>query len=202
MPRGFPISTVDRERIAIMRVELRYSVEDIHAVFADRVSFRYLQRICTMLDSSDGGFYSSNFLLGPVVRTLNRSNRLLTDFQQLYLMDMLEENVHYRLNYVTEQFISEFFNDATDGPSSRTINRTVHLFNYSRKVMTRRNIQQCALERLAFMERVQDIKTNRWIDIDETASSAAHFLERYGWSPVGRDALRMQFKIGNKIYAQ
>jgi len=119
MPRGFPISFSDRKRIAILRVQLDYSVEDIHAIFLDRVSFPYLQRICSLLDARDD--LAVHYLLGPRGRSFNRSNRRLTDFQQLYLVDVLQENVQYRLNYLTENFISECFSDETTGPSVSTV---------------------------------------------------------------------------------
>ena len=50
--------------------------------------------------------------------------------------------------------------------------------------------------KLEFMERIANVVPFSWIDIDEMASNLDQFLERYGWSPSGTNAVKIQIKIG------
>ncbi|MES2345644.1 MAG: hypothetical protein V4494_06895 [Chlamydiota bacterium] len=41
----------------------------------------------------------------------------------------------------------------------------------------------------------------RLLDIDETASSASEFMEKFGWAPQGDVALITQFTIGTRSFS-
>lgn len=56
-------------------------------------------------------------------------------------------------------------------------------------------------DRAVFLEKVTAIEEHRWIDIDETAASAAEFEAKYGWAPRGRACNFQRFVIDNRRFS-
>jgi hypothetical protein len=58
--------------------------------------------------------------------------------------------------------------------------------DFSCKVAERIHVGRNNTDRVVFLDRVAAIEDHRWIDIEETAPSAAEFEAKYGWAPRGR----------------
>ena len=66
--------------------------------------------------------------------------------------------------------------------------------------MTRINALVDHEARLRFYLDISFVIPDNFVDIDEMASSPESFLERYGWAPIGDDAIRVQIVIGSHRY--
>jgi hypothetical protein len=56
-------------------------------------------------------------------------------------------------------------------------------------------------EQLEYLDRVAHNDPYNLINIDGMAQSPDDFHDKYGWSPVGEDAIRMEIEIGNLFFA-
>jgi hypothetical protein len=55
--------------------------------------------------------------------------------------------------------------------------------------------------RLEYMDKMALYHPDVMIDVDESASSSQHFIQKYGWSPVNDPCIQHQFYILNKYYS-
>mmetsp|Transcript_34895 Transcript_34895/g.76949 ORF Transcript_34895/g.76949 Transcript_34895/m.76949 type:complete len:257 (-) Transcript_34895:32-802(-) len=107
-----------------------------------------------------------------------------------------------RLNRLATIFNEEFYAaDPGLGSSVSTIARELHRLNLSRKVLQRRHIRACAQQQLEYLDSVAFVHPSKIIDIDGMVQCPKDFLARYGWAPVGEDAVKIQLTIGTRRFA-
>mmetsp|Transcript_20823 Transcript_20823/g.28655 ORF Transcript_20823/g.28655 Transcript_20823/m.28655 type:complete len:270 (+) Transcript_20823:320-1129(+) len=116
---------------------------------------------------------------------------------------MLSRKPNYRIKQLTRDFLHHYFGDnhLEHGPSESTILRALHRADFSRKVMEHRHFLRNDAEGIEYLKRIEHLDPLNFVDIDETASSAESFRDKFGWSPVGEECIRQQIVIGNMSYS-
>ena len=87
----------------------------------NKISFRYLKELCTACDS---GLQNERFN-GARARRTGGPRFKITDLAEEYLLDIFRETKQVRLEIVRQRFLGDFYGLAVEGPSVRTIGRTV-----------------------------------------------------------------------------
>ena len=139
------------------------------------------------------------YLLGPAYKS-GRS-RSLDVLSRLYLIELRKSMKSLHTSEITSLFVEEYLENITEAPSESTVYRTFIRAGLSRKVMERKHYAIDYELRLDYLYRVESMYPDYLVDIDETASSPAMFVEKYGWSEVGEKCYRTQFVIHNKHYS-
>ena len=128
--------------------------------------------------------------------------RMLSAPARHQLLRRITEENNIRLHAVTMDFADSFYNGVhdTEAPSMSTVRRTLTRASLSRKVLTYIHQLVNHQNRLRYYLNIAYVHPINLVDIDAMASTIGSFVEKYGWAPVGADAIRMQIKIGNTFY--
>ena len=121
------------------------------------------------------------------------------------LLQVTQRNLSAKLEVIRMEFIKEIFGEheaqfAHLHVSHSTIRRELHARNWTRKVLSRRNIRANPLEELEYLRRMQSVDPNLLVNIDGMVHTAEDFLARYGWAPSGQDAKAVQLWINGRRY--
>ena len=163
----------------------------------NKISFRYLKELCTACDS---GLQNERFN-GARARRTGGPHFMITDLAQESLLDIFRETKQVRLEIARQRFLADYYGLAVGGPSVRTIGRTLYRGNFTRKVMQRVHYLRDPIKRATYMGNAAPFHFSLLVDIDETLSTWKEFLQRYGYAPVGEEAIRTQFRINGRHYS-
>lgn len=103
---------------------------------------------------------------------------------------------------LTKRFSEQFYGDEDneDAPSYSTIRRTIYRASMTRTVLERLHHLVDHERRIDFYLRIAHYSPELIVDIDGMACNKAEFQARYGFSPRGEAAFRMQWVIGGHTY--
>lgn len=200
MPKGIYLCKEIGELIYYEHVVLRIAYDEIFEKSLHSnstiISRDTVRKICKHLDDATGE-QIQNFLAGPMPHSGGGVTKMkLEPLEQEFIMDLYEHNAHIRLSQATDIFLETFFKLI----SCKIVWKTLHKHGWTRKVVTSRNMLIDHEERILFLKRMSRINPYLIIDIDESNVSPDRFFDRYGWSPEGEEALRIQITIGGKAY--
>lgn len=197
MPRGKFLSEKERENIWYHRKILQSSPLDIwDNLFQSNkllVSLRYIQDLCSQIDSG----YNNESFIGCEIKHLGGPKKIIDSYAQSFLLDIWNKRTQTKQSQAVNEFSLSYYGhiNAIDAPSRRTIGRCLRANSYSRKVMERVHYLQDPIQIERYMNNVAPISYTRLINIDETLSTAKEYLQKYGISPIGKKAIRPQFRI-------
>jgi hypothetical protein len=129
-----------------------------------------------------------------------RPRRLSRD-EESYIIKIMHDNNVLRLEATAHLFVQEFHDNQCDKVGSYLLSRLLTRPGWSKKKIRRKNLRADPQEQLEYLDRIAHIGPFDLVDIDGMAQSPDDFHDKYGWAPVGEDAIRMEIEIGNRIFA-
>ena len=116
-------------------------------------------------------------------------------------MDIFLARTSIRQKRAREDFAINYYGVEYGAPSASTISRTLKRSDITRKVLQRVHYLRNPVLRAAYMARVAQVHYSRLVDIDETTSTYKEFLQRCGYAPRGRVAVKTQFHINGLSFS-
>jgi len=204
MGRGCHLEPITRKiiyELGVVQQRNPHSILDfIQRICDQTLSLSHLINIISKMNLNKS--WKDGYLAGPNKQTGRK--RILTDFQQRYLLTMVKNKPNICLNDLRYQFIAQFFPNNQENHrfvSLSTISRTIRRADYTKKVLERRHINQNPVLRMEYMDNMKYIDPLRIIDVDETLSTEKELRRRYGYAPRGERAVMTQIHIDNKHYS-
>jgi transposase len=200
MPYGCHLSKEYRSIVYYHHNILGKSASIIHEqIFCNKndiICAKYLSRLCRNLDAYDKDAID-NFLKGPLKR--GGSHEVMSEIQKQYLLVTLKDEHITCLKHLHASFLEEV---VEDNPTSYwTTWRAVKDAGWTRKTIEHRHVRLDHEQRYNYVRDIAFVDPETLIDVDETASSTAELIERYGWAPKGNRALGYQIEIGGHHYS-
>lgn len=204
MPTGVPFKRDIRELIQ-HHWELGRNAEEIFDILfmsdENRASLEYIEKLCRRF--SKDIYFCHLYSHGPHPQRITReSQRLLSGEAVAAIMEIRETDILMSFRCLTRKFNLMWFGASTvNYVSLSTIRRhVIDRLRWSRKVLERRHELIDAETQLTFMEDMALREVNSFKDIDEMSICPADFHKRYGYAPVGSDALKTQIFIGTRSF--
>jgi hypothetical protein len=169
-------------------VELEWTPEqifnDVFSIDSERISLSYLKKLCGQLRDADFAY----IYLGDAG-------------EQSVLCNLAKEHPQWNQKKLKESFKQLYYaNAAAHDMSSSTVSRVLRRGDVSRKTIELRHMRRNDLAGFDYMQRMAMVDPVHLVDIDETASSLAAFLQKYGYAQVGDRAVTTQFVIGSRMF--
>ena len=142
----------------------------------------------------------NDFLDGPVSRKFAGRKRIHDDLTCDTLVHMTTSRVKDRLNKVLTDFALFYAENINVKPSTSFLSRLLCKNLISRKVIETRHILKNYQEQYEYITRIAKINPWDLINMDGICMNEKEFYEKYGWSPIGKQAVHYQIKIGTKTY--
>ena len=161
------------------------------------MSFRYLKELCTACDS---GLQIHRFN-GARAKRPGGPRFMISGPAEVYLLDVFRETKQVRLKIARQRFLAGYYGLDIEGPSVRTIGRTVWRGDFSWKVMQQVHYLRYPVKRAQYIENAAPSYFSLLADIYETLSTWKEFLQRYGYAPVGEEAVRTKYRINRRHFS-
>lgn len=204
MPPGKKLTAFERRNIWNFGVNMEWNGDQIFEFCFEgderRVSLFTIQKHLNALQQ----FSESElkvYLAGP--KCTGGRPPVLDDFDLIIMEAMMMDRTRSIREFLSEMFPGvDPLLPVVPLPSRETVRRSlVDKLDFSCKVAERIHVGRNNADRAVFLDRVAAIEEHRWIDIDETAASAAEFEAKYGWAPRGRACNFQQFVIDNRRFS-
>jgi hypothetical protein len=129
--------------------------------------------------------------------------RRLQEFERREILHRIAERPKTRLTVLTDDINDIFYGDldAVDGLSYSTVRRTLIRAGLSRKGLHVMNNLVDHGRRYEYFQDLSHVHPHRLVDLDGMAASRKQFEEKYGWSPIGEDAILMQLALDGRMYS-
>ena len=134
------------------------------------------------------------FEADPAERTGRLS--ILSVIEKQYLLQLIASKRFRRVKKLWIYYRSHFHINIDDAASYCTVWRFLKRARYSMKVIDRRHIMRNDIKRLQFLQTIEWVDPNDFVDIDETATSSDQFLDSRGWAKIGQRFIKTQIIIG------
>jgi hypothetical protein len=191
------------KRRTVRLVHLGWSAEDIHALIFERdeeygITIDYLKKLVNQIQRDP--VWTNNWISFAPYHP-GRPRKMPT-FASRRLLTMLMEQNSISLKALTVEFAESFYNgiDDSDAPSLSTVRRTMIRASLSRKGLSYIHHLVNHENRLRFYLEIAYVPPATLVDIDAMASNVDTFIRKYGWAPIGADAVRMQINLGNNTF--
>lgn len=201
MPSGKHLKREVPEALWYQRRILNRSIDqifrDLFQEDGHLLSRRYLRHLCFRCDS---GLFNNQFN-GPHAVRSGGPKFVIDGAAQGFLVDIFLARTSIRQKRAREEFAMNYYGVQYGAPSASTISRTLKRSDITRKVLQRVHYLRNPVLRAAYMARVAQVHYSRLVDIDETTSTYKEFLQRYGYVPRGRVAVKTQFHINGRSFS-
>ena len=205
MPKGIPYRRDIRELIKYHWEYGKKPEEIFELLFMadeNKGSLRRIQNLCR--DFRKDADFSQSYSCGPHPQRITRESQRALSWEAVKaMMELRETDIEMNYKCLTRKFNLLWFGASTvNYVSLSTIRRHVtDRLRWSRKVLERRNVNIDPEMQLTFMEDMAVRDVNSFKDIDEMSISPSDFHKRYGYAPVGSDAIKTQIVIGTRSFS-
>jgi hypothetical protein len=202
MPKGKPYTRDIRAQV-YHQYQLGKSVADVQeAIFCSDLnrggSKLYIKSLFRKFgrDNSD----RRRYLEGPTGdKTVKVSRKLNgTDVDELVAIRTTYNGVSWKS--LTNKFNQQWLGQARS-VSKMTVHRAMRRRKWSRKSFTRRSYRENPIAQLQFVQRMSRYHPRLLKDIDEAHMDPDEYKQRFGYAPIGQDAIRMQFEIADERFS-
>lgn len=196
MPSGFTISRENRQRIADLFVVEGKTENDIWCTVFDSdesiIQLETVKKICRSLRN-----WSSTEIDHWIDGERRQRGRLKIFDEALSdaLLTVTAENPSLPLDRLLDALLERIFGDNLVNDfhlSTDTISRELHRRGWSRKVVTRRNINANPTAQVEFLEAIDFVDPEYLVSVDGMAHNAKDFEARYGWAPTSEEVAAVQ----------
>ncbi len=103
---------------------------------------------------------------------------------------------------ITQKFEGWYFGNGPGlRPSLSTYRKEIAAWDFTRKVMERRHMRRNDTEGYAYLNRIEHINPEYFVDVDETSQNPKSFEMRFGRSPRGQACVHRQVTIGTRTFS-